>query len=86
MPEPWLDRRQLAGYLSVSVRQVDYWRDDGMPEWLLGGRAKFKISEVERWLAGRGLLRRVRAADTVAPTIEAGAAPRERPAPRPPRE
>jgi hypothetical protein len=58
--EPWLDRRKLADHLSVSERTVDYWRDDGLPEWVLGGRAKFKLSEVEPWLVDQGHLRQVR--------------------------
>jgi hypothetical protein len=78
--EPLLDRRKLADHFSVSERTVDYWRDDGLPEWVLAGRAKFKASEVEGWLARRGELRRVRDPGTLA-VNQSGAAPRERPAP-----
>jgi hypothetical protein len=79
MSEPWLDRRKLADHLSVSERTVDYWRDAGLPEWVLGGRAKFRLSEVEPWLVEHGHLRQVRPANTVVET--SGAALRKQPAP-----
>jgi hypothetical protein len=79
MSEPWLDRGKLADYLSVSERTVDYWRDEGLPEWVLGGRAKFRLSEVEPWLVDHGHLRQVRSPNTVVGS--SGAAPQQRPAP-----
>jgi phage terminase Nu1 subunit (DNA packaging protein) len=54
--EPWLDRRKLADYLSCSVRLVEIWLDEGMPYVVLGGRKKFRASEIEVWLEQNGHL------------------------------
>lgn len=55
-PEPLVTRQELAAMLSVSLRQVDKWRADGMPTesdaW--GIRVvRFKPSTVIAWLRGR---------------------------------
>ncbi len=59
-PEPWLDKRQLAGALSMSVRWVETrLRDDPpMPSVMLNGRRRFQRSEVEAWLETAGHLQR----------------------------
>jgi hypothetical protein len=79
MTEPWLDRHKLADHLSVSERTIDYWRDDGLPEWVLGGRAKFRLSEVEPWLVEHGHLRQVRPTNTVVDVNGAAALTRSAP-------
>lgn len=63
--EPWLDKRQLAAHLAISVRSVDRMMAAGCPHAIIFERAKFHASEVEEWLEARGRLeRRGRLADT----------------------
>ena len=52
-PEPWLTKTQLAAYLGVSVRWIEYQIRAGMPTLRFGNRAHFKASEVDAWLALR---------------------------------
>lgn len=56
--ERWLDKRQLAEHLSCSVRWINYRMADGMPHAMSAGKAKFRASEVERWLEAHGHLER----------------------------
>jgi hypothetical protein len=58
--EPWLSKQQLAKHLSVSVRSIELAVADGMPHARIFGRPKFKVSEVEPWLARTGRLTRGR--------------------------
>ncbi len=56
--EPWLDKRQLAYELGgYSVSWVEKQMQAGMPHRKPGGtansRVRFKLSEVEAWLAQR---------------------------------
>lgn len=53
--EPWLDKAQLADRLGVSVRWIDLRRSEGMPSHKWAGIVRFKLSEVERWLAERSV-------------------------------
>lgn len=52
--EPWLDKRGLAEHLSCSVRWIERRMEEGMPRRKIAGRAKFRASEVERWLEANG--------------------------------
>lgn len=49
--EPYLSRAQLATILDMSERWIDYRRKEGMPSYQFGNRRKFKLSEVEPWIA-----------------------------------
>jgi phage terminase Nu1 subunit (DNA packaging protein) len=70
--EAWLDKRKLADHCSCSVRTIETWMAAGMPRWTLGGRPKFRVSEVERWLLGAGYLRQVAGGTSVALDDERG--------------
>ena len=54
--EPWLTKRQLAVYLGVSPRWLDDRVAAGMPHRRLAGSNKFRLSQVEPWLARQGYL------------------------------
>lgn len=49
-PEPWLSKRDLATYLGFSTRWVEYRIAEGMPHRRIGGRVRFRLTEVESWL------------------------------------
>jgi predicted DNA-binding transcriptional regulator AlpA len=49
--EPWLNKKQLAAHLSFSARWVELRVRDGMPHRRIGNRLRFRVSEVEEWLA-----------------------------------
>lgn len=54
--EPWVTKGDLAACLSVSVRTVDRWVCEGLPAaaWrYVGGRKRFRYSEVLLWLDSR---------------------------------
>jgi excisionase family DNA binding protein len=54
--EPWLNRRQIAAHLGVSVRTVERWcAERGMPSHkrFEHGHVKFRRSEVDDWYTGR---------------------------------
>jgi hypothetical protein len=51
--EPWLTKKQLARHLGFSTRWVELRLRDGLPSRLIGGRRRFRLSEVERWVDGR---------------------------------
>lgn len=69
MTEPWLDKRQLAEYLSCSVRSIEQAVAEGMPHAVIFGRVKFRVSEVEPWLEAHGYL--VRGGDRLDAATEA---------------
>lgn len=48
--EPWLDKRQLADHLGMSVSWVEKQMQKGMPFERMGNRPRFKVSVVEQWL------------------------------------
>jgi excisionase family DNA binding protein len=49
MMEPWLTKRELADALSVSPRTVERLR---LPAMRVGGQNRYRLSEVEAYLAG----------------------------------
>lgn len=48
--EPFLTKQQLAGQLHYSTRWIDLKTSEGMPYHQLGGRRRFRLSEVLEWL------------------------------------
>lgn len=52
--EEWLDRKQLAAYLGVSMSSVDNLTRDGMPHSKILGKRRFRASLCEAWLRERG--------------------------------
>ena len=44
----YLDKREVAKYLSVSVRTVEGLKD--LPRFRVGSKVLFKRSEVDRWM------------------------------------
>jgi hypothetical protein len=56
MSEPWLDKRELATYLSCSPKSIQRAVAEGMPHAILFGKIKCRISEVEPWLQSHGHL------------------------------
>lgn len=56
--EPWLDKNGLGEYLAVSERWIENRMDEDMPHAIIGGRIKFRVSEVEPWLEQHGYLER----------------------------
>lgn len=51
--EPWLSKGNLARALGFSTRWVEYRVAEGMPCARMGGRLRFRRSQVEEWLAER---------------------------------
>ena len=56
--EPWLTTTAIAEFFGCSERQIRYWKADGMPSAIIGGRRKYRPSECEPWLERAGHLRR----------------------------
>jgi excisionase family DNA binding protein len=54
MTEPWLTKREVARKLQVSVRTVERLH---LPAIRVGGQNRYRMSEVERALAGTQDLR-----------------------------
>lgn len=50
---PWLTKKQTAWHLGYSVRWVDLMVAEGMPCERIGTRLRFRIADVEAWLAER---------------------------------
>jgi hypothetical protein len=48
--EPWVTKRELARHLRYSTRWVELRHREGLPSVLMGGRRRYRISEVESWL------------------------------------
>ena len=54
-PEPFLRRAEIAKFMGVSVRMIDYWAAQGCPHETWGMRTKtFRPSEVVAWAKQRG--------------------------------
>jgi hypothetical protein len=52
--EPYVSKQELARLICVSTRWVEIRVDEGLPSAMIGGRRKFKLSEVMPWLAANG--------------------------------
>ena len=56
MSERLLTARELADLLGFSAATIVDWAEAGkMPGFKIGGRLRFRMSEVETWLEGRRL-------------------------------
>lgn len=51
--EAWVTKPHLAAHLGMSERWIEMRVRDGMPSQRFGRSRRFRISEVESWLAGR---------------------------------
>ena len=49
--QAWLTKREIAHYLGFSVRWVEKQMHLGMPSRRMGGRARFRVADVEGWLS-----------------------------------
>lgn len=61
-PERWRDKHGIAEHFSCGVRWIESRMEEGMPHVHIAGRAKFRVSEVERWLDCQGFIERARTA------------------------
>jgi excisionase family DNA binding protein len=54
--EPLLSARELADLLGFSSSTIQDWSEAGtLPGFRIGGRLRFRLSEVEAWLEERRL-------------------------------
>jgi hypothetical protein len=51
--EPLLTKRQIAAHFNYSVRWIELRMLEGMPSVKLGGRRRFRLSEVAAWFNER---------------------------------
>jgi len=51
--ESYRTKRQIAEHYGLSTRTVDRKVEEGMPFEYIGGRRRFKLSEVDAWLRKR---------------------------------
>jgi hypothetical protein len=57
--ERWLDKKGLAESYSCSVRSIENAMSAGLPHLRIFGRAKFRVSETDRWLFEKGYIERL---------------------------
>jgi len=52
IPRAWLDEKEAAGYLRLSVFSLRAWRsrDEGPPFYRVGNRVVYKLGEIDRWM------------------------------------
>jgi putative cell wall-binding protein len=48
--EPWLTKQQLSEHLAVSDRWIEMQQHVGLPYLRMGGRNRYRVSEVEAWI------------------------------------
>lgn len=51
--EPFVTKPELARHLQLSERWVELRQTEGMPCHRFGARVRYRVSEVESWLAAR---------------------------------
>lgn len=51
--EAWATKQEVARHYGYSVRWVEMRVRDGLPFRRIGGRMRFQLSSVDRWLAQR---------------------------------
>jgi hypothetical protein len=56
-PENYRDKTGIAEHFGMSVRWVEHRMQDGMPHSHVDGRARFRLSEVDRWMREGGRLK-----------------------------
>lgn len=52
-PEPYLTREALANHLSCDPTTVSKWHAYGLPYHIVGQSKRYRLSEVEEWIAER---------------------------------
>jgi len=52
--EPYVGKAGVAAAFDVSVRTVNYWMAEGLRPTMIGGRCKFRLTEVDAWLERSG--------------------------------
>jgi excisionase family DNA binding protein len=53
--ERWMTKLQAARHLGVSTRWVEMRaRDAGLPSYMVGGMRRYKATELDAWVRGRG--------------------------------
>jgi hypothetical protein len=50
LPLPLLNKQQLARHYGFTGRWVEYQLAKGMPSRMIGGRRRFELGVVDRWL------------------------------------
>jgi len=48
--EKYLSKKDVCNLLGIGQTTLDKIRKRGLPDYLIGGKVKFKASEVERWV------------------------------------
>jgi hypothetical protein len=56
-PESYRDKAGIAAHYAMSTRWVEHRMQNGMPHSHVDGRARFRLSEVERWMREGGRLK-----------------------------
>lgn len=56
--ERWKTKAEIAEFFGVSLRTIQYWTAQGMPNAMIGGRRKYRETECEPWAERAGHLRR----------------------------
>jgi excisionase family DNA binding protein len=51
--EPWVSKKEIAAYFSVSTTTIDQWTRLGLPYVQVGGRRKFRRLECDAWHRSR---------------------------------
>lgn len=51
--EPWQTKQEIAKHYGFSPRWVELRLRDGMPHRRIGGRPRFQLGAVDRWLSMR---------------------------------
>jgi hypothetical protein len=54
--ERWRDKHGIAEHFSCGIRWIEERMAEGMPHTYIAGRAKFKVSRCEPWLAEHGFI------------------------------
>jgi phage terminase Nu1 subunit (DNA packaging protein) len=48
--EPWVNKRQIAAHLGVSIRFIETQHNLGLPVLRMGTINRYHVSEVEAWM------------------------------------
>lgn len=51
--EPWTSEDAIARHFGVTARTVRKWRLAGMPSRRVEGSRRYRLSQVDQWLAAR---------------------------------
>ena len=58
--ERWLDEAELVDHFAGAFRSrwLRYRRAEGLPHWRVGGKVRYRLSEVVAWLEEHGHVER----------------------------